>query len=130
MSSYVAPLKDMKFVLKELAGLDAVAKLPGYEEATPDTVDAILEEGQEALKDQAPYVTSVAGVETTAADLEAAFERFGNHLFTLFRLLDDFHFSKSQRRIAVQIHFGFTHPKNANRLCARKTVAQRPVDFQ
>jgi alkylation response protein AidB-like acyl-CoA dehydrogenase len=44
MSAYQAPLKDMKFVLKELAGLDEVAKLPGYEEATPDTVDAILEE--------------------------------------------------------------------------------------
>ena len=44
MSSYRAPLKDMKFVLNELAGLDEVAKLPGYEEATPDTVDAILEE--------------------------------------------------------------------------------------
>jgi alkylation response protein AidB-like acyl-CoA dehydrogenase len=44
MSPYTAPLKDMKFVLKELAGLEAVAKLPGYQEATPDTVDAILEE--------------------------------------------------------------------------------------
>ncbi|HYD57287.1 MAG TPA: acyl-CoA dehydrogenase [Burkholderiales bacterium] len=44
MSAYQAPLKDMKFVLKALAGLDEVAKLPGYEEATPDTVDAILEE--------------------------------------------------------------------------------------
>ena len=44
MSAYVAPLKDMRFVLRELAGLDAVAKLPGYQEATPDTVDAILEE--------------------------------------------------------------------------------------
>ncbi|HTP61693.1 MAG TPA: acyl-CoA dehydrogenase [Burkholderiales bacterium] len=44
MSSYTAPLKDMRFVLKELAGLEAVAKLPGYEEATSDTVDAILEE--------------------------------------------------------------------------------------
>ncbi len=44
MSTYQAPLKDMKFVLKELAGLEAVAKLPGFEEATPDTVDAILEE--------------------------------------------------------------------------------------
>src|SRR5690349_16542418 len=44
MSTYTAPLKDMKFVLNELAGLEQVAKLPGYEEATPDTVDAILEE--------------------------------------------------------------------------------------
>jgi alkylation response protein AidB-like acyl-CoA dehydrogenase len=44
MSAYAAPLKDMRFVLKELAGLGEVAKLPGYGEATPDTVDAILEE--------------------------------------------------------------------------------------
>jgi alkylation response protein AidB-like acyl-CoA dehydrogenase len=44
MSAYVAPLKDMKFVMQELAGLAEVGKLPGYEEATPDIVDAILEE--------------------------------------------------------------------------------------
>jgi len=44
VSAYQAPLKDMRFVLNELAGLAEVAKLPGYEEATPDTVDAILEE--------------------------------------------------------------------------------------
>jgi len=42
--SYQAPLKDMRFVLNELAGLAEVAKLPGYQDATPDTVDAILEE--------------------------------------------------------------------------------------
>ena len=44
MSNYSAPLRDMRFVLRELAGLDQVARLPGCEEATPDTVDAILEE--------------------------------------------------------------------------------------
>ena len=44
MSAYTAPLKDMKFVLNELAGMAEVAKLPGCEDATPDTVDAILEE--------------------------------------------------------------------------------------
>src|SRR5687767_10693991 len=44
MSTYMAPLKDMRFALNELAGLSEVAKLPGYQEATPDTVDAILEE--------------------------------------------------------------------------------------
>src|SRR3989442_7820732 len=44
MSTYRAPLKDMRFVLNELAGLGDVAKLPGYGEASPDTVDAILEE--------------------------------------------------------------------------------------
>src|SRR5512145_2654643 len=44
MSAYTAPLKDMRFVLNELAGLAEVAKLPGYGEATPDTVYAILDE--------------------------------------------------------------------------------------
>jgi len=44
MSDYHAPLADMRFVLHELAGLERVAALPGYEEATPDVADAILEE--------------------------------------------------------------------------------------
>ncbi|MBI4742054.1 MAG: acyl-CoA dehydrogenase C-terminal domain-containing protein [Betaproteobacteria bacterium] len=44
MSEYIAPVRDMQFVLKELAGLEQVAQLPGCEEATPDLVDAILEE--------------------------------------------------------------------------------------
>ena len=44
MSEYSAPLKDMRFVMQELAGLELVVALPGCEEATPDVVDAILEE--------------------------------------------------------------------------------------
>ena len=44
MSTYSAPLKDMQFVLNELAGLDQVARLPGCEEATPDLAEAILDE--------------------------------------------------------------------------------------
>ncbi len=44
MTSYAAPLADMRFVIRELAGLDAVAALPGCADATPDLVDAILEE--------------------------------------------------------------------------------------
>ncbi len=44
MSEYVAPLKDMRFVMQNLAGLDQVVALPGCEEASPDVVDAILDE--------------------------------------------------------------------------------------
>ena len=44
MSDYVAPLKDMQFVLKELAGLDLVAKLPGCEEVSVELVEQILAE--------------------------------------------------------------------------------------
>jgi 3-(methylthio)propanoyl-CoA dehydrogenase len=44
MSIYHAPLQDMEFVMNELAGLAQIAALPGYEDATPDTVAAVLEE--------------------------------------------------------------------------------------
>ena len=44
MSEYVAPLKDIRFVMQELAGLDQVVALPGCEEASLDVVDAILDE--------------------------------------------------------------------------------------
>jgi 3-(methylthio)propanoyl-CoA dehydrogenase len=43
MSTYRAPLRDMQFVLRELAGIDEVAKLPGCED-TIDVLDSILEE--------------------------------------------------------------------------------------
>jgi acyl-CoA dehydrogenase len=44
MTDYTAPLADMRFLLKEVAGFGAIARLPGCEEATPDLVDAVLEE--------------------------------------------------------------------------------------
>jgi alkylation response protein AidB-like acyl-CoA dehydrogenase len=44
MSTYRAPLTEMQFVMNDLAGLEQVAGLPGFEEATPDVVAAILEE--------------------------------------------------------------------------------------
>ncbi|TFW06903.1 acyl-CoA dehydrogenase [Oxalobacteraceae bacterium OM1] len=42
--SYVAPVKDMLFVINELAGLSQINALPGFEDATPETVEAVLEE--------------------------------------------------------------------------------------
>jgi alkylation response protein AidB-like acyl-CoA dehydrogenase len=42
--TYTAPLADMRFALRDIAGLGSVASLPGYEHATDDTVDAVLEE--------------------------------------------------------------------------------------
>jgi alkylation response protein AidB-like acyl-CoA dehydrogenase len=42
--TYTAPLKDMLFAMRELAGLDTVNALPGCEDGTVDTVEAVLEE--------------------------------------------------------------------------------------
>jgi len=44
MSDYYAPTRDMQFVIDEIAGLESISKLPVYEEATPDLVEAILEQ--------------------------------------------------------------------------------------
>jgi len=44
MSDYRAPVKDMRFVMDELAGFRELSQIAGYEEATPDLADAILEE--------------------------------------------------------------------------------------
>jgi alkylation response protein AidB-like acyl-CoA dehydrogenase len=65
MSAYVAPLKDMRFVLNEVAGMGEVAKLPGCEEATPDTVDAILEEASK-------FATEVLDPINQSGDIEGS----------------------------------------------------------
>lgn len=44
MSEYTAPVKDMQFVLKHLAGLNHICQLPGFEEADEEVIDAVLEE--------------------------------------------------------------------------------------
>ena len=42
--TYRAPIKDMLFAMKELAGIDRVAQLPGFEDAGYDTAAAVLDE--------------------------------------------------------------------------------------
>lgn len=44
MSDYRAPVKDMRFVMDELAGFKELGQFAAYEEATPDLADAILDE--------------------------------------------------------------------------------------
>ncbi|MBC5766303.1 acyl-CoA dehydrogenase C-terminal domain-containing protein [Ramlibacter albus] len=42
--SYRAPVKDMLFDIRHLAGIDQIAQLPGFEEAGFETAQAVLEE--------------------------------------------------------------------------------------
>ncbi|TAK99085.1 MAG: acyl-CoA dehydrogenase [Rhodospirillaceae bacterium] len=44
MATYTPPLRDMKFVLRELFDGNSLTDLPGYGDFTADVVDAVLEE--------------------------------------------------------------------------------------
>lgn len=44
MDTYGAPMRDIRFILDELVGIDRIAALPGCEEAEPELVYSILEE--------------------------------------------------------------------------------------
>ncbi|UTY55989.1 acyl-CoA dehydrogenase [Massilia sp. erpn] len=69
--SYQAPLKDMLFVMNELAGLSAVNALPGCEDATPETAEAVLEEN-------AKFCSGVVAPLNHEGDKEPSFWKDGN----------------------------------------------------
>ena len=51
MTEYNAPITEMEFLIKDVFDLDSITALDGYEEATPDMVDAILEEAGKLGRD-------------------------------------------------------------------------------
>lgn len=85
MASYSAPLRDMQFVLNELADLASVAGFPGYSEATPELVDSVLDAASKFAADViAPLNASgdqegakfKDGVVTTPKGFKEAYTRF------------------------------------------------------
>ena len=84
--SYKAPLKDMLFVMNELAGLSTINQLPGCEDATADTVEAVLEENAKFCGNVVAPLNHSSdkdpsfwhdGEVTTAGGFKEAFKGFG-----------------------------------------------------
>jgi len=84
--SYVAPVKDMLFVINELAGLAEVNALPGCEDATPETVEAVLEENAKFCGEVVAPLNFTSdrepsfwhdGQVTTSKGFKEAFKAFG-----------------------------------------------------
>jgi alkylation response protein AidB-like acyl-CoA dehydrogenase len=83
--SYAAPVKDMLFCMKELAGLEALSRLPCFEDAGLDTAEAVLTEAGRfcaevveplnADSDRHPPVWHNGDV-TTSAGFKEAFSQF------------------------------------------------------
>lgn len=51
MATYTPPLRELRFVYHELVAGDRLAELTPFQEATPETVDAILEEAGKLCRD-------------------------------------------------------------------------------
>ena len=52
MASYKAPLREIGFVLNDVLNVAQLAELPGYEEATPDLIEGLLDEAAKLIEQE------------------------------------------------------------------------------
>ncbi len=86
MPTYKAPVRDARFILNEVLNLESYGNLPGFESASADIVDAVLEEGGKftaevlfplnAVGDQEGCTRHEDGSVTTPTGFKEAFEQF------------------------------------------------------
>ncbi len=60
MATYTAPVRDIRFVLHEVLDSKSVTALPGYEEATPELMDAVIGEAAK-LSEQVLFPLNLSG---------------------------------------------------------------------
>ncbi|NCO03673.1 MAG: acyl-CoA dehydrogenase [Alphaproteobacteria bacterium] len=85
MPTYNAPMENIKFVLNDVLKAEQLTKIPGYEEATPELVEQILEEGAKLCENVLFPLNMVGdaegcslkdGVVTTPTGFKEAYKEF------------------------------------------------------
>lgn len=65
MTNYYAPVEDMAFAIRELGDLEGINQLPGFEEATSDILDAILEQSAELTSELVAPTNRIGDIKGT-----------------------------------------------------------------
>jgi alkylation response protein AidB-like acyl-CoA dehydrogenase len=63
MPTYKAPLDDVRFLLHEVLDVAQISQLPGFEDATPDVIDAVLAEGAKLCEEVLAPLNQVGDAE-------------------------------------------------------------------
>ena len=100
MPTYEAPVRDMQFLLHEVFDLQRYSNLPGFADATPDVIDAFLDESAKWHRDVLAPLNRTGDLEgctrnddasvTTPKGFKEAYEQFRENGFGTISMDPDY----------------------------------------